>query len=200
ERWTNEVAGGASTVLFMVPSLALLQQSLDEWSRERDPEMSFRAFAVGSDANIGRRKNDDLTSVLMEDLGAPATTDGPALARLLGDVEEEHEGLTVVFSTYQSIDAVAEAQRLRGDTFDLVICDEAHRTTGVTLANEDESHFVKIHDNAVIPASARVYMTATPRIFAPEVKNAASQKSAELISMDDEDLYGKVLYRIGFDE
>ncbi|MFJ4046297.1 DEAD/DEAH box helicase family protein [Microbacterium sp. NPDC089987] len=200
ERWTNEVAGGAATVLFMVPSLALLQQSLEEWSRERDPEMGFRAFAVGSDTNIGRRKNDDLTSVMMEDLGAPATTDGPTLARLLGDVDEAHEGLTVVFSTYQSIEAVAEAQRLRGDTFDLVICDEAHRTTGVTLANEDESHFVKVHDNAVIPASARVYMTATPRIFAPEVKNAASQKSAELVSMDDEELFGKVLYRIGFDE
>ncbi|HCS62114.1 MAG TPA: damage-inducible protein [Microbacterium sp.] len=200
ERWTVERAGGASTVLFMVPSLALLQQSLEEWSRERDPELGFRAFAVGSDTNIGRRKNDDLTSVMLEDLGAPATTDGTKLAALLGDVDEEHEGMTVVFSTYQSIDAVAEAQRLRGDTFDLVICDEAHRTTGVTLADESESHFVKIHDNAVIPASARVYMTATPRIFAPEVKNAASQKSAELISMDDEDLYGKVLYRIGFDE
>lgn len=200
ERWTNEVTGGTSTVLFMVPSLALLQQSLDEWSRERDPELGFRAFAVGSDANIGRHKNDDLTSVLMEDLGAPATTDGPTLAKLLGDVDEEHEGLTVVFSTYQSIEAVSEAQRLRGDTFDLVICDEAHRTTGVTLATEDESHFVKVHDNAVIPASARVYMTATPRIFAPEVKNAASRKSAELVSMDDEDLFGPVLYRIGFDE
>lgn len=200
ERWTVERAGGAATVLFMVPSLALLQQSLEEWSRERDPELGFRAFAVGSDTNIGRRKNDDLTSVMLEDLGAPATTDGKRLAALLGDVDEEHEGLTVVFSTYQSIEAVAEAQRLRGDTFDLVICDEAHRTTGVTLSGEDESHFVKVHDNAVIPASVRVYMTATPRIFAPEVKNAASQKSAELVSMDDEDLYGKVLYRIGFDE
>ncbi|MBS1674426.1 MAG: DEAD/DEAH box helicase, partial [Actinobacteria bacterium] len=200
ERWTNEVAGGAATVLFMVPSLALLQQSLDEWSRERDPEMGFRAFAVGSDTNIGRRKNDDLTSVLMEDLGAPATTNGASLAKMLGDVDEEHDGLTVVFSTYQSIDAVAEAQRLRGDTFDLVICDEAHRTTGVTLADESESHFVKVHDNGVIPANARVYMTATPRIFAPEVKNAASQKSAELVSMDDEELFGRVLYRIGFDE
>lgn len=200
ERWTIERSGGASTVLFMVPSLALLQQSLEEWSRERDPELGFRAFAVGSDTNIGRRKNDDLTSVMLEDLGAPATTNGKKLAELLGDVDEEHEGMTVVFSTYQSIDAVAEAQRLRGDTFDLVICDEAHRTTGVTLADESESHFVKIHDDAVIPASARVYMTATPRIFAPEVKNAASQKSAELISMDDEDLYGPVLYRIGFDE
>jgi len=200
ERWTTERAGGAATILFMVPSLALLQQTLDEWSRERDPELGFRAFAVGSDTNIGRRKNDDLTSVLIEDLGAPATTDGKRLAALLGDGDEEHEGMTVVFSTYQSIDAVAEAQRLRGDVFDLVICDEAHRTTGVTLASEDESHFVKIHDDKIIPAMKRVYMTATPRIFAPEVKNTARQKDAELVSMDDEDLFGPVLYRIGFDE
>lgn len=200
ERWTVERAGGAATILFMVPSLALLQQSLDEWSRERDPELGFRAFAVGSDTKIGRQKNADLTSVLMEDLAAPATTDGKKLAALLGDVDEEHEGMTVVFSTYQSIDAVAEAQRLRGDTFDLVICDEAHRTTGVTLAEEDESHFVKVHDDAVIPATKRIYMTATPRIFAPEVKNVARQKDAELVSMDDEELFGPVLYRIGFDE
>lgn len=201
ERWTNERCGGAATVLFMVPSLALLQQTLDEWSRERDPEMGFRAFAVGSDSNIGRRKNDDLTSVLMEDLGAPATTDGAKLAELLGDVTEEHEGMTVVFSTYQSIEAVSKAQKLRGDVFDLVICDEAHRTTGVTLATDtDESHFVKVHDNAVIDAVKRVYMTATPRIFAPEVKNAARQKDAELVSMDDETLFGPLLYRIGFDE
>lgn len=200
EHWTVERSGGAATILFMVPSLALLQQTLDEWSRERDPEIGFRAFAVGSDTNIGRRKNDDLTSVMMEDLGAPATTDGKKLAQLLGDTDEQHDGMTVVFSTYQSIDAVAEAQRLRGDTFDLVICDEAHRTTGVTLTTEDESHFVKIHDDAVVPAMKRVYMTATPRIFAPEVKSTAKQKDAELVSMDDEELYGKVLYRIGFDE
>ncbi|MCD1267778.1 DEAD/DEAH box helicase family protein [Microbacterium sp. MEC084] len=200
ERWTAERAGGSATVLFMVPSLALLQQTLDEWSREKDPELGFRAFAVGSDTNIGRRKNDDLTSVMMEDLGAPATTNGKRLAELLGDADEEHEGLTVVFSTYQSIEAVAEAQRIRGDEFDLVICDEAHRTTGVTLTDEDESHFVKIHDNDFIAATKRVYMTATPRIFAPEVKNAAKQKDAELVSMDDESLYGPVLYRIGFDE
>lgn len=201
ERWTNERCGGTSTILFMVPSLALLQQTLDEWSRERDPEIGFRAFAVGSDGNVGRRKNDDLTSVLMEDLGAPATTDGGKLAELLGDLGEEHEGMTVVFSTYQSIDAVSTAQKLRGDTFDLVICDEAHRTTGVTLATDtDESHFVKIHDNDVIQADKRVYMTATPRIFAPEVKNAARQKDAELVSMDDESLFGPLFYRIGFDE
>lgn len=201
ERWTRERAGGASTILFMVPSLALLQQSLTEWSAERDPELDFQAYAVGSDTNIGRLKNGDITSVMLEDLGAPATTNGAKLAEYLDSRAEVDEGMTVVFSTYQSIDAVAEAQQLGGaPTFDLVICDEAHRTTGVTLADEDESHFVKIHDDAVILAEKRVYMTATPRIFAPEVKNTAREKDAVLVSMDDESLFGPVLYRIGFDE
>ncbi|MBP2436621.1 type ISP restriction/modification enzyme [Microbacterium amylolyticum] len=200
ERWTREHTGGVSTVLFMVPSLALLQQTLTEWSAERDPEMSFHAFAVGSDINIGRTKNGDLTSVMLEDLGAPATTDGAKLADLIESRGAVDEGMTVVFSTYQSIDAVAKAQRLGAPTFDLVICDEAHRTTGVTLADDDESHFVKVHDNDVISAEKRLYMTATPRIFAPEVKNTAREKDAELVSMDDERLYGPVLYRIGFHE
>jgi predicted helicase len=199
ERWTREYSAGTSSILFMVPSLALLQQSLTEWSAERDPELGFRAFAVGSDINIGRSKNDDLTSVMLEDLGAPATTDGRRLAELL-DEHDAMEGMTVVFSTYQSVDAIASAQQLGAPAFDLIICDEAHRTTGATLPGEDESHFVRIHDDTYVAGSKRVYMTATPRIFASEVKNLARQKDAELISMDDESLFGPELYRIGFDE
>ena len=64
------------------------------------------------------------------------------------------KGLTVVFSTYQSIRAVAEAQELGLADFDLVICDEAHRTTGVTLAGEDESNFVRVHDTDYLQADA----------------------------------------------
>ena len=200
ERWTRDHNGGVSTILFMVPSLALLQQSLNEWSAERDPELDFQAFAVGSDINIGRTRNDDLTSVMLEDLGAPATTDGKRLAELLERREAVDEGMTVVFSTYQSIDAIATSQKLGAPAFDLIICDEAHRTTGAVLPGDDESHFVKIHDDGYVSGHKRVYMTATPRIFAPEVKNLASQKDAELISMDDETLFGPELYRIGFDE
>ncbi len=146
ERWTRERAGERSLILFAVPSLALLQQSLEEWSREHDPDLPFRAFAVGSDTKLGRVANGDMTTVALEDLGAPATTDGAALHRLIGD-DDLDIGMTVVFSTYQSIQAVSDAQRLGLPSFDLVICDEAHRTTGVTLAEDDEpSEFVKIHD------------------------------------------------------
>ena len=63
--------------------------------------------------------------------------------------------MTVVFSTYQSIDAVAQAQKLGAPGFDLVICDEAHRTTGATVAGTDESAFVRIHNDDYIHASKR---------------------------------------------
>ena len=66
--------------------------------------------------------------------------------------------MTVLFATYQSIDVVAKAQADGGfGPFDLVVCDEAHRTTGATLAGEDESAFVRVHDNDHLPARTRIY-------------------------------------------
>jgi predicted helicase len=106
----------------------------------------------------------------------------------------------VVFSTYQSLPAVHNAQEEGLDHFDLVICDEAHRTTGLTLAGEDSSNFVKIHDDSYIKATKRLYMTATPRLYDDVVKSKAEAHSAELASMDDESFYGPEFHRLGFGE
>ena len=107
--------------------------------------------------------------------------------------------MTVIFATYQSIQVIADAQTAHGvPEFDLIICDEAHRTTGATLAGEDESNFVKVHSNDVIKGRKRLYMTATPRIFGENVKTRAEEADAVLASMDDEALYGKTLYYRGF--
>ncbi|MEZ2392075.1 DEAD/DEAH box helicase [bacterium RCC_150] len=188
---------GHARILFLVPSLALMSQSLKEWSDETEQPM--HAYAVCSDVKVGRQKNSDLTDVAIHDLQIPATTDGRALVEAMGKKELD-EGMTVVFSTYQSIEAVAEAQRAGLPDFDLVICDEAHRTTGATLAGTEESHFVKVHRNDVIAGVKRLYMTATPRLFNDDTKNAALEKEAILCSMDDETMYGPVFYRIGFGE
>ena len=104
----------------------------------------------------------------------------------------------MVFSTYQSIQVLADAQRAGLCEFDLIICDEAHRTTGLTLPNEDPSDFVKVHDNAIVKAKKRLYMTATPRIFAEKSKSKASEADAALFSMDEKDTYGEEFYRLGF--
>ena len=105
--------------------------------------------------------------------------------------------MTVVFSTYQSIDAVAQAQGLGAPGFDLVICDEAHRTTGATALGTDEPAFVRIHNNDYIHASKRLYMTATPRIYDDSTKARAGQKNATLALMDDVETYGEELFRLG---
>ncbi|WP_406636926.1 DEAD/DEAH box helicase [Pseudarthrobacter quantipunctorum] len=188
---------GHARILFLVPSLALMSQSLKEWSDETEQPM--HAYAVCSDVKVGRQKNSDLTDVAIHDLQIPATTDGKTLVEAMGKKELD-EGMTVVFSTYQSIDAVAQAQEAGLPDFDLIICDEAHRTTGATLAGSEESHFVKVHRNDVIAGGKRLYMTATPRLFNDDTKNAAMEKDAILCSMDDETMYGPVFYRIGFGE
>ncbi|WP_017197904.1 type ISP restriction/modification enzyme [Arthrobacter sp. M2012083] len=184
-------------VLFLVPSLALMSQSLKEWSDETTQTM--HAYAVCSDTKVGRQKNSDITDVAIHDLQIPATTDGATLLEAMG-TREPDEGMTVVFSTYQSIDAVAQAQKAGLPDFDLIICDEAHRTTGATLAGSEDSHFVKVHRNDVVAGAKRLYMTATPRLFNDDTKNKALERDAILCSMDDETMYGPVFYRIGFGE
>lgn len=153
-------AGDSARVLFLVPSISLLSQALREWTAQT--ELDMRAFAVCSDTKVGRLRNTEDFNV--HDVPIPVTTHPATLMEAMAH-RKRAKGLTVVFSTYQSLPTVAEAQTLGVDDFDLVICDEAHRTTGVTLAGEDDSNFVRIHDNAYLRAAKRLYMTATPRIY-----------------------------------
>lgn len=191
----RQVPKGGS-VLFLVPSIALLSQSLREWAAEADRPM--RAFAICSDTKVGK-SSEDFT---LTDLAYPATTN---TADLVAEVNKgsNTEGLTVFFSTYQSIDVVSAAQAAGLPEFDLVICDEAHRTTGVLgtgVAGQDESHFVRVHDSAKIRANKRLYMTATPKIFGESVKSKAKDSAVELASMDDEAVFGPEFHRLGFGE
>ena len=128
----------------------------------------------------------------------PATTDVNALCHQYE--ESEKNGLQLFFSTYQSINVIHDFQQRSGLQFDLVICDEAHRTTGVTLAGEDDSNFVRVHDDEYIHAKKRLYMTATPRIYADASKQKAKDNSALLCSMDDESIYGPEFYRLSFSD
>lgn len=125
--------GGRARILFAVPSISLLSQTLREWSAQC--QMDLRSVAVCSDTKASRAA-EDYTSV---DVAIPVTTDPRLLATQLAHGKQA-AGLTVVFSTYQSVGVIAQAQSTHGtEPFDLIICDEAHRTTGVTLAGEDPS-------------------------------------------------------------
>ena len=188
------------SVLFLVPSISLLSQSLREWALEA--EVDLRPFAVCSDTKVGKRRgvnpNEDISVV---DLPLPATTNPARLHQHLSNTAAGAGKVTVVFSTYQSIEVVAQAQAMGGvPGFDLVVCDEAHRTTGTTLAGEDESAFVRVHDNTFLKAAKRLYMTATPRIYDDASKAKAGQVQAVLASMDDKATYGPEFHRLGFGE
>ncbi|MDK8364495.1 DEAD/DEAH box helicase [Corynebacterium sp. UMB10119B.1] len=192
ERFAKEHYGKAR-VLFLVPSISLLSQSLKEWTAQA--RMDLRSYAVCSDSKVARKAED----IASYDLEVPVSTNGADIAERLSK-RKRAAGLSVVFSTYQSLPAIHDAQEAGLEEFDLVICDEAHRTTGATLAGEDPSNFSRIHDNDYVKAKKRLYMTATPRLFDETVKGKAIEHSAELYSMDDEAVYGPEFHRLGFGE
>ncbi|WP_375694628.1 DEAD/DEAH box helicase, partial [Bartonella sp. AC158YNML] len=193
------IAGQGKRVLFLVPSLALISQTIREWTE--DTEVPLRSFAVCSDTQVGKRRKNNKNDALefdSSDLALPATTDAKELASKAGKVS--HDLMTVMFSTYHSIQVISDAQKKYDlSEFDLIICDEAHRTTGASLGTDDnESDFIKVHDNSIIQGKKRLYMTATPKIFTDDAKKKADEINAVLASMDDEELYGKELYTYTF--
>ena len=187
-------------VLFLVPSIALLGQTLNAWMA--DKQDNLKAVCVCSDAKVTRQMidaDDEDASVI--DLAVPATTNTKSILKQLKKYHDEN-CRTVIFSTYQSIDVVKEAIDLYNREVDLIICDEAHRTTGVVLKSKDESNFTKIHNNDFIRAKHRLYMTATPRLYRESVKVKAKQDENVdvLCSMDDESIYGQEFHRLTFND
>ena len=194
--------GGRGLVLFLAPSIALVGQTLREWTAETSADIFPVCICSDPEVSKSRNKRDeDQDGYSVTDLAFPASTNVDDIVRQFRLAEKFHaDSLLVVFSTYQSIAVIAEAQKTFQRPFDLIICDEAHRTTGVTLKDAEDSAFVKVHDDAFIQAKKRLYMTATPRLYAEESKKKAQDAEAWLCSMDDEALYGPEVFRIGFGE
>jgi len=205
-KMVEQELSGKGLVLFLVPSIALLGQSLNDWMA--DAAYPIKAICICSDSRasrkIKRNNDDDESDNSIVDLALPASTNTSFITKQLISYQI-HDGITVVFSTYQSIDIVAEAQAsILKDTngefgvFDFIVCDEAHRTTGVKISTKDESDFTKIHSNEFIQGKKRLYMTATPRLYGESAKIKASKNDCILCSMDDEAIYGKEFYRVNF--
>ena len=213
ERLSKAKPKGQGLILLLVPSLALLSQTLREWAAQADG--LARIFAVCSDAKAGKDEED----VRINELGMTPTTDSERLAaQLRKPLEKGKSGMTVIFATYQSIEVVAAAQqKIQQDTqqktqqetqqktqqknraiFDLIICDEAHRTTGIEAEAKKTSPFVLVHDKDYIKAAKRLYMTATPRIYKESAKQKAKERDVIVYSMDDESNYGEELHRLNF--
>ena len=190
-RIAENETNGQGLILFLVPSIALLGQTLNEWYA--DAVEPINAICICSDAEVTRNRKqlEDIDTTSVIDLAYPASTNLDSVLHQFRGLEySPNKGLTVVFSTYQSINVIAQAQKQLAATlpkyaeFDLIICDEAHRTTGVSLAGEDESAFTKVHNNDFIKAKKRLYMTATQRLYDAETKSKAAQAEATVWSMD----------------
>ncbi|MBK3949363.1 type ISP restriction/modification enzyme [Staphylococcus haemolyticus] len=186
-------------VLYLVPSIQLLSQTLKSWNA--DISVNMKSIAVCSDRKVTKQtssnKLEDISSV---DIGFPATTNKTTLLQYMHSIENKDYGskIITVFSTYQSIGVISEAQKDGFYNFDLVICDEAHRTTGATEVNKEASAFTMVHSNNNIKANKRLYQTATPRVYGESAKKKADEKSVLIADMADEETYGKEFYRIGF--
>ena len=194
----EKMAGKGKRVLFLVPSLSLLSQTLREWNQ--DTETPLINFAVCSDSDVGKKHNEDSVLANLSDLQFPATTNAKSLANAVHVVEQKNkqQTMTVVYSTYHSIDVIHQAQSQHNlPEFDLIICDEAHRTTGATWEGDSESAFVRVHDANYIKGAKRLYMTATPRIY---VDDAKAEDGVSIYSMDDETFYGKDFFVLTFSQ
>ena len=188
------VAGAGGAVLFLTPSISLLGQSLIDWANDAD--LPLKPLAVCSDIKAGKRRDDE--DISPYDLVETPSTNPAQLAARFEAAPNGH--MKAVFSTYQSLGVIHDAQRLEDGLpeFDLIICDEAHRTTGASLAGKDESNFQLVHRNNFIAAQKRLYMTATPRIYKDQIKRKAAEKEVTLASMDDEAAYGPEFHCLGF--
>ena len=191
-RIAEAVACTGGRVLYLVPSISLFQQSMREWAEQQ--AIPHRYIGICSDTRAGR--NDEDASI--QELEIPVTTDPAAISRALQVVRSD--AMTVVFSTYHSLAIVEQAQANGAPPFDIVLCDEAHKTTGIERPGDNTSPFVLVHDGRRIRASKRLYMTATPRLYTQGARARAASHDIEVFSMDDEQTYGPEFHRLPFSE
>ena len=193
--WIAEAeVGVGGRVLYLVPSIALMAQTMREWGAQRG--MEHRYIGICSDTRAGRTDED---ASLLE-LDIPVTTDQDRITEALG--QDRPLAMTVVFCTYQSLPRVVKAQDAGAPAFDLTICDEAHRTTGVEKeagnTETETSPFRLVHDQQKVRTSKRLYTTATPRLYTEGAKRRAADLRSEIFSMDDPAVYGPEFYRMTF--
>ena len=184
--WIRECMDSKHT-LVLVPSLALLRQTKNEWHSTQKKWQPY--LCVCSEGDIDR--GPDMPMVHTYEIGGRVTTDPNVIRDFLG----RHERATI-YSTYQSLDAIIEAIKPTDFQFDLAICDEAHKTAGSKLGT-----FGNIHNNALVPVKKRLYMTATPRIVSEQVKNRLGEDITKyLADMGDIKTFGPEFHRMSFAE
>ena len=176
---------GVRNILVLVPSLALLGQTLHEWSRETSwPALAH--LCVCSDPAV--KSDRDEIILRSSDLDFPVTTDSAQVRAFLA---AEFDGVKLVFSTYQSAHVVAAGMK-PGESFDLAIFDEAHKTAG-----REGVHFGFALSDKNLAIKKRLFLTATPRHY--DLRKRDREGDARLVySMDAPEIYGPVAHQLTF--
>lgn len=189
-------------VLYLVPSIQLLSQTLFGWNADVSEDIHMTSLSVVSDTKANKKKNKDDDDLGAREIGFEPTTKVEDLINHYKLIESNNlpNDMRVVFSTYQSIDVLKQAQKDGFPEFDLIIADEAHRTTGAIAEREGDSTFTEVHSNHNIKGKIRLYQTATPKIYDQNAKKKAKENSIVVSSMDDKSIYGEEIYRLGFGE
>ena len=213
---TEKLIKNKGLVLFLVPSLALINQTVREWCENESLDHStYLKYAICSDKRVGKvddialeenEENDEL-SVTTHELSLPVGSD---LKKITNKIKKNvNTNAVIIFSTYQSIDKVIKMQKLyKLPEFDLVICDEAHRTATIAFTKNKKKNiddngtafFTDVHSNENIQAKKRLYMTATPKVYVERVKREAQNQETDLFSMDDYEIFGEEFYIYDFNK
>jgi superfamily II DNA or RNA helicase len=173
----------SKTTLVLLPSLNLLGQTMREWtSNSKKP---FEVLCVCSDQSVGRRSPGQ-EDTKVKDAPYDVTSKIEEIQTFLNKTGDK-----VIFCTYQSSELISEAQGNK--SFDLVVCDEAHRCAGSKNAS-----FTKVLDEDTIKARKRLFTTATPRFFAGNVKAAALARGDEMLGMENPKHFGPIFYKYSF--
>lgn len=202
QRIAEEIVPDGGLVIYATPSIGLTAQSRREWLREA--RRCIQTVVVCSDQAAGQ--SDGETGYTSE-VEAPVSTHPADIARSVENARKvltfEEHGFTVVFTTYQSMDKVCEAQALGMPVADLVIADEAHKTAGIIKG--ETKIFQKVHHD--LKARKRLYQTATPRIYSRRSRRkitddlvTAEENEVKIIDMSDDRTYGPEFYRLRFTE
>jgi len=183
--WIKEELNAERT-LVLVPSLALLRQIKNEWQKQKAD--SYQYLCVCSESDIDNEAVDAVITHTYE-VDTRVTTDPIVVKGFLDDTN----GSSVLFSTYHSLNVIAEA--ISGSTFefDFVFCDEAHKTAGI-----GNNQFSLVHNNAALPAKYRLYATATPRIVKESLKKKLGDDLKYAYDMNDPEVFGPEFHRMTF--
>ncbi|WP_405835075.1 Helicase associated domain protein [Streptomyces sp. NBC_01518] len=169
-------------VLVLVPTLDLLAQTVKAWHDAGHKGPAVAVCSLQDDPELW-------------DLRVRSTTNPVQLALWHG------QGPVTIYATYASLGVLAEAfEGVYGQQLapvDLAVVDEAHRTSGSM-----GKAWADVHDQRVIPAHRRLYLTATPRIWEERLDREVAEGVRDPLpremaaSMDDEKVFGPVLYKL----